>query len=64
VTDAPLDDYTDDEGFELSCAMCDGEGSFFGEDLPTYDPLWHDPDRTYPCPSCHGSGNRRDMTIW
>jgi hypothetical protein len=53
------EDFTDD----LECTMCGGEGSFFGEDLPTYDFFWHRPDRLYPCPSCNGSGARKDMTI-
>ena len=55
------DEYEDDDA---ECSMCNGEGWFFGSDLPGYDPGWHDPDGTYHCPSCNGSGNRKDMTIW
>lgn len=40
---------------------CDG-GLVWGSDLD--DPLWYDPDRLYPCPSCHGSGLAKDMTLW
>lgn len=52
------------EDGDAECSMCGGEGCFFGEELPAYDPGWHIADKTYPCPSCNGTGNRRDMTIW
>ena len=61
IEDCRCGEYEDDD---LECTMCDGEGWFFGSDLPGYDPLWHIPDKTYACPSCHGTGNRMDMTIW
>lgn len=49
----------DDDGFD--CTICGGEGEFFGEELPGFDFGWHLPDRVYPCPSCGGTGNRRDQ---
>lgn len=54
-------EYFDDEA---DCGMCGGEGWFFGEDLPTFSFGWHDPEKSYACPSCHGTGLRKDMTIW
>ena len=50
-----------DEDDDFDCTICGGEGSFFGSELPGYDPGWHLPDKVYPCPSCQGSGNRRDQ---
>lgn len=70
MTDTNDDDYflDDDEDADfaddLECTMCNGEGQFFGSEIPGYDPGWHIPDRIYPCPSCNGSGRRSDMTIW
>jgi len=57
------DDF-DDEGFVLSCTWCGGEGEFFGNELPGYDPGWHDPERVYDCPACGGSGERRDQRLF
>ncbi len=52
------DEYDDDD---VACSICNGEGEFFGSEIPGYDPGWHLPDRVYPCPSCGGTGNRRDQ---
>lgn len=49
------------DGDEFDCTICGGEGEFFGNEIPGYDPGWHLPDRLYPCPSCGGTGNRRDQ---
>ena len=51
------DDYYDDID-SLDCTYCGGDG-----DVENDDPLWYDGDyRT--CPSCNGSGKRKDMTLW
>ena len=51
-----------DDGFD--CTWCCGEGEFWGSELPGYDPGWHDPEKLYPCPACHGTGNRKDQVLF
>lgn len=62
-------DYEDADGpgfwaDTLDCTWCGGEGSFWGQELPGYDPGWHDPDTLYPCPACHGTGDRKDQVLF
>ncbi len=66
VAECPSCGYDDlncrcDEDDDFECSICGGEGEFFGSEIPGYDPGWHLPDRVYPCPSCNGTGNRRDQ---
>ncbi len=58
------DDFDYDDRDEYDCTWCCGEGEFWGNELPGYDPGWHDPERLYPCPACSGSGNRRDQRLF
>lgn len=53
-----------DDRDEYDCSWCCGEGSFFGSEIPGYDPGWHLPDEQYPCPACKGSGNRKDQVLF
>ena len=46
-----------DRDGEHFCEDCGGEGFVFGDDMPTYNPLWHHPDEVYPCPCCNGRGS-------
>ena len=55
--DRPFTDRTDDE----RCYWCGGEGFIPGSEMG--DPLWYDEDESYPCPSCYGSGLRKDMVL-
>lgn len=59
---APADDY-DDEDYdpEGQCTWCGGEGFWFGDQFG--DPGWYEAAETYPCPSCRGSGLRKDMVL-
>ena len=52
--------FGDDFDYEDStdCLICGGDG-FVESD----DPLW-DGDDYVTCYSCHGSGARKDMTVW
>lgn len=43
---------------ETDCLWCGGDGEIEGD-----DPCW-DLGEMIPCPSCHGSGLRKDMTLW
>lgn len=54
----------DDEEYDpdASCLYCGGEGYLPGEEFS--DPLWYDRNEFYPCPSCRGTGLRKDMTLW
>ena len=63
---ANLRDEYDDDGYDvaLACTWCCGEGSFWGSELPGYDPGWHDPESLYPCPACHGTGDREDQVLF
>lgn len=56
------DDY--DVPDDYDCSWCGGEGEFWGNELPGYDPGWHLPDQLYPCPACKGTGNRRDQVLF
>jgi hypothetical protein len=56
------DDCYDGEFDDGNCIWCDGEGFVPGEEMG--DPLWYDDNEFYRCPSCNGSGSRKDMTIW
>lgn len=62
-TESP-DDFEYDDRDEYECTWCSGEGSFWGNELPGYDAGWHDPDQQYPCPACHGTGNRTDQVLF
>jgi len=57
--DPPDCDYDDADD---RCLWCGGEGEIPGDEMS--DPVWYDEDEWYPCPSCHGSGLRKDMTLW
>lgn len=58
-----LDPYESDFDDEADdCLWCGGEGYLYGDEMG--DPLWYDADESYPCPSCHGTGLRKDMTLW
>lgn len=46
----------EDDGSE--CTRCCGDGYIEGD-----DPLW-DEGEFIRCPSCNGSGKRKDMTVW
>lgn len=50
------EDYEDPE--LRDCLICGGDGY-----VESDDPLWDDDDFVV-CYSCHGSGRRKDMTIW
>lgn len=56
-----LDDQWDADPFG-ACSWCGGEGTWWGDQFG--DPGWYMPDELYPCPSCKGTGNREDMTLW
>jgi len=55
VDDARYDD-------NLECTWCGGDGVWEGGRFG--DPGWYDEREFYPCPSCNGTGNRKDMTLW
>lgn len=60
-------DFEDADGpgyFDDDCTWCSGEGQFWGNELPGYDPGWHLPDELYPCPACRGSGSRRKQVLF
>lgn len=54
----------DYDGPDYDCSWCCGEGEFWGNELPGYDPGWHDPDTLYPCPACKGTGTRRNQVLF
>ena len=57
------DDDPRDLDAEPDCLICGGEGWVWGEDIASqYDYGWIDEEKSYPCPSCHGSGLAKDMT--
>ena len=58
------DDFEYDDRDDYDCSWCGGEGMFWGSELPGFDPGWHLPDELYPCPACHGTGNRRDQVLF
>lgn len=66
--DCGLDEWncTCDDEFpeDFDCTWCGGEGEFWGNELPGYDPGWHLPDQLYPCPACKGTGNRKDQVLF
>jgi len=49
-----------DDGFDLECTHCGGEGTCYDGS----DPLGDCPDEEHPCHACYGSGKRRDQTIF
>lgn len=60
---AAEEDYGD--GDEPECMDCGGEGYVQGEDIQRYyDAGWIDPEKTYRCPNCRGSGLRKDQTVF
>ena len=64
---AATDDELEDDGDfmdDYDCTWCNGEGQFWGSELPGYDPGWHLPDELYPCPACKGTGNRRNQVLF
>lgn len=57
----PLDDDDhDDDGFDLECTHCGGEGLCWDGS----DPLGNCPDAPHRCHACGGSGNRKDQTVF
>lgn len=54
-----LSDFADDE-----CSFCGGDGFMVGGDMPGFDFINDDPDDIYRCPSCNGSGFKKDQTIF
>lgn len=44
---------------DLECTWCCGDGLVEND-----DPIQRGPSEYLPCPSCHGSGKRKDMTLW
>lgn len=67
MTAASVDYDAEDEEFMddgHDCTWCCGEGEFWGSELPGYDPGWHLPDKLYPCPACHGTGERKDQVLF
>jgi hypothetical protein len=52
------------EKCSCSCTYGCEDGYFFGTDTPGFDHINDDPEETYPCPSCNGSGLKRKMTLW
>lgn len=58
MEDEDLDyDYADPD--ELTCSWCCGDGLVEND-----DPIQRGPDEFLKCPSCGGSGKRKDMTLW
>lgn len=55
------DDHPDQTG---DCSWCCGDGWFIGKETPGFDHINDDPEETYPCPSCRGSGRAKDQTCW
>jgi hypothetical protein len=53
-------DYEEEQEPDEDCLVCGGEGWISGEDLG-YDYGWIDPNETYACTSCGGSGRAKDM---
>lgn len=54
------DDYEDDEYITGSgCFWCCGDGMVEND-----DPIQRGPEKYLKCPSCGGSGKRKDMTLW
>jgi hypothetical protein len=50
---------TEEAGDEYPfCHVCDGDGFVFGDEFD--DPEMYDPDETYTCPCCGGSGSAKD----
>jgi len=49
---------------EPLCSWCGGDGYFNGEDTPGFDHINDDPNETYDCPACRGSGLAKDQTLW
>jgi DnaJ-class molecular chaperone len=58
----PDDGEADIYDIDSECTFCGGEGYIMGCDGGVQ--LWHGANVAYPCPACHGSGLRRDQTIF
>ena len=56
-----FDHEPDDFDDEWECLFCCGDGWLDGYEE---DPLWFEPGEMDRCPSCYGTGKRKDMTIW
>jgi hypothetical protein len=60
---AAEEDYGD--GDEPECMDCGGEGYVAGYEIEqNYDAGWIDPEKTYRCPNCRGTGLRKDQTVF
>lgn len=53
-------DFDDDDGGEEYCTHCNGEGYC----TTGADPLGDCPDEPHRCHACHGSGERKDQTVF
>jgi hypothetical protein len=52
--------FCDEDGYELPCTHCNGDG----ECDANANPLWDCDDSPHDCHACGGTGNRRDQRIF
>lgn len=55
---------TEQSDYEEECSYCGGDGFMVGADMPGFDFINDDAEDIYRCPSCKGSGDKKDQTIF